>query len=166
MKNQSSMTAKDTYSEQEPKKNLKRKFLLISTLLIVLLSITASTVFANNALNTIGNVAEDVTSAAGNVLTTGVDAVRNTVDDVANGTMRASNNVATGITNMGNNNRSGNGNTGYTATRTNTNATWLGMDATMWTWLIMAILGVAIVAMIWFYAKQDNTEQSEQHYEE
>ena len=134
---------------------MKRKFLLISTLLIVLLSITASTVFANNALNTIGNVAEDVTSAAGNVLTTGVDAVRNTVDDVANG-----------ITNMGNNNRSGNGNTGYTATRTNTNATWLGMDATMWTWLIMAILGVAIVAMIWFYAKQDNTEQSEQHYEE
>ena len=145
---------------------MKRKFLLISTLLIVLLSITASTVFANNALNTIGNVAEDVTSAAGNVLTTGVDAVRNTVDDVANGTMRASNNVATGITNMGNNNRSGNGNTGYTATRTNTNATWLGMDATMLTWLIMAILGVAIVAMIWFYAKQDNTEQSEQHYEE
>ncbi len=134
---------------------MKRKFLLISTLLIVLLSITASTVFANNALNTIGNVAEDVTSAAGNVLTTGVDAVGNTVDD-----------VATGITNMGNNNRSGNGNTGYTATRTNTNATWLGMDATMWTWLIMAILGVAIVAMIWFYAKQDNTEQSEQHYEE
>lgn len=67
---------------------------------------------------------------------------------------------------MGNNNRSGNGNAGYTATRTNTNATWLGMDATMWTWLIMAILGVAIVAMIWFYAKQDNTEQSEQHYEE
>ena len=136
---------------------MKRKFLLISTLLIVLLSITASTVFANNALNTIGNVAEDVT---------GVDAVGNTVDDVANGTMRAGNNVATGITNMGNNNRSGNGNTGYTATRTNTNATWLGMDATMWTWLIMAILGVAIVAMIWFYAKQDNTEQSEQHYEE
>ena len=145
---------------------MKRKFLLISTLLIVLLSITASTVFANNALNTIVNVAEDVTSAAGNVLTTGVDAVGNTVDNVANGTMRAGNNVATGITNMGNNNRSGNGTTGYTATRTNTNATWLGMDATMWTWLIMAILGVTIVAMIWFYAKQDNTEQSEQHYEE
>lgn len=145
---------------------MKRKFLLISTLLIVLLSITASMVFANNALNTIVNVAEDVTSAAGNVLTTGVDAVGNTVDNVANGTMRAGNNVATGITNMGNNNRSGNGNTGYTATRTNTNATWLGMDATMWTWLIMAILGVTIVAMIWFYAKQDNTEQSEQHYEE
>ena len=145
---------------------MKRKFLLISTLLIVLLSITASTVFANNALNTIGNVAEDVTSAAGNVLTTGVDAVGNTVDDVANGTMRAGNNVAAGITNMDNNNRSGNGNTGYTATRTNTNATWLGTDATMWTGLIMAILGVAIVAMIWFYAKQDNTEQSEQHYEE
>ena len=145
---------------------MKRKFLLISTLLIVLLSITASTVFANNALNTIVNVAEDVTSAAGNVLTTGVDAVGNTVDNVANGTMRAGNNVATGITNMGNNNRSGNGNTGYTATRTNTNATWLGMDATMWTWLIMAILGVAIVAMVWFYAKQENAEQSEQHYEE
>lgn len=134
---------------------MKKKFLLISALLIMLLAIATSTVLANNALNTVGNVAEDVTSAAGNVLTTGVDAVRNTVDD-----------VATGITNMGNNNRSGNGNTGYTATRTNTNATWLGMDATMWTWLIMAILGVAIVAMIWFYAKQDNTEQSEQHYEE
>ena len=80
---------------------MKKKFLLISALLIMLLAIATSTVLANNALNTVGNVAEDVTSAAGNVLTTGVDAVRNTVDDVANGTMRASNNVATGITNMG-----------------------------------------------------------------
>lgn len=145
---------------------MKKKFLLISALLIALLSITASTVLANNALNTVGNVAEDVTSAAGNILTTGVDAIGNTVDDVSNGTMKAENNVAAGVTNMNNNNRSGNRNTGYTATRTNTNATWLGMDATMWTWLIMAILGVAIVAMVWFYARQDNTEQSEQHYEE
>ena len=145
---------------------MKRKFLLISTLLIVLLSITASTPVVKTL------PAAEVTSSAtfpivfNALLAKTVDAVRNTVDDVANGTMRAGNNVATGITNMGNNNRSGNGNTGYTATRTNTNATWLGMDATMWTWLIMAILGVAIVAMIWFYAKQDNTEQSEQHYEE
>ena len=145
---------------------MKKKFLFISALLIALLSITASTVLANNALNTIGNVAEDVTSTAGNVLTTGVDAVGNTVRDISNGTMKAENNVAAGVTNMNDNNRSGNRNTGYTATRTNTNATWLGMDATMWTWLIMAILGVAIVAMVWFYAKQDNTEQSEQHYEE
>ena len=145
---------------------MKKKFLLISALLITFLTIAASTVMANNTLNTIGNVAEDVTSAAGNILTTGVDAVGNTVDDISKGTMKAENNVAAGVTNMGNNNRSGNGSTNYTAVRTNSNATWLGMDSNMWTWLIMAILGVAIVAMVWFYAKQDNTEQSEQHYEE
>ena len=46
---------------------MKKKFLLISALLIMLFAIATSTVFANNALNTVGNVAEDVTSAAGKV---------------------------------------------------------------------------------------------------
>ena len=145
---------------------MKKKFLLISTLVIILFAITTSAVFANNMVNTVENAAKDVTSTAGNMLTTGVDATKNTVNDISSGTQKAGNNIAAGITNMGNNNHSGNSGRNYTATRTNANATWLGMDATMWTWLIMAILGVAIVAMVWFYAKQNNSEHSEQHYEE
>ena len=146
---------------------MKKKFLLTSVLLITLLAVMASRVLANNIINTVENAAQNVTSAAGNILTTGVDATKNTVNDISTGTKEAENTVAAGITNMGNTNRSGNSNTtNYTATRTSASATWLGMDSTMWTWLIMAILGVAIVAMIWFYAKQDNNEHSEQHYEE
>ena len=76
---------------------------------------------------------------------------KNTINNISAGTQRTGNNIVSGTTTS--NNRTGN----YNATRTNTNATWLGMDSTAWTWLIMGIVAVAIIALVWSYARQKNT---------
>ena len=53
-------------------------------------------------------------------------------------------------------------NSNYNASRTST-ATVLGMNATAWTWLIVGIVGVAIVALVWFYGKE-HSESSNNNY--
>lgn len=132
---------------------MKKKFLVISALLFSLFAFSASYTFANtNMVNTVEQATQNVTSAAGNMLNRGVDATKNTVNDVENGMQKAGNSLVSGTTTNTNNNRTGN----YTATRTNAD-TWLGMTSTAWTWLIMGILAVAIVALVWFYARQENT---------
>jgi len=43
----------------------------------------------------------------------------------------------------------------YTATRTaTTNNNFLGMSDTAWTWLILGIVGAAIVGLVWYYGAQ------------
>ena len=45
-------------------------------------------------------------------------------------------------------------NNGYTATRTSTaQDTFMGMNATAWTWLIIGVLGVLVIGLIWYYGK-------------
>ena len=49
-----------------------------------------------------------------------------------------------------------NGNS-YSATRTSTGgaeATFMGMNSTVWTWLIIGIAAIAIVALVWYYSSQ------------
>ena len=49
--------------------------------------------------------------------------------------------------------------TGYNATRTATDANtanFLGMNSTMWTWLIIAVAAAVIIALIWYYASSNN----------
>ena len=42
----------------------------------------------------------------------------------------------------------------YSATRTSTDATLMGMNATAWTWLILGLAAIAIVALVWYYSMQ------------
>ena len=59
-----------------------------------------------------------------------------------------------------NNNRTNNSN--YTATRTaTTNSTFMGMSSTAWTWLIIGIAGIAIVALVWYYGSQIRTSNDD-----
>lgn len=131
---------------------MKKKFFVISALLVSLLAISTSYAFANtNMVNTVEHAAQNITSDAGNMLNNSANATKNTINNISAGTQRTGNNIVSGTTT--NNNRTGN----YNATRTNTNATWLGMDSTAWTWLIMGIVAVAIIALVWSYARQKNT---------
>ena len=62
-------------------------------------------------------------------------------------------------TNMNNNstlmNDNNNGN--YTAVRTATeDNTFMGMGATAWTWLILGIAAIGIIALVWYYSTQMN----------
>lgn len=142
----------------------KKLYITILTLLAILAFSISYTFAANNmtAVDGIRNVvggAENVVENAGKGIVDGVrnvtSAGQNTMGNVTGGTRTQTQNAG---------NRLVDGTTdGYTATRTTTRAatgtntgTFLGMNSTVWTWLIMAIVGIAIVALVWMYAKQNN----------
>ena len=50
--------------------------------------------------------------------------------------------------------------TNYEATRTSLDVepTFIGMNSTVWTWLIIGIIAIAIFALIWYYTMQLRTD--------
>ena len=70
--------------------------------------------------------------------------------------------------NNNNNNSEMNGNdrtnsNTYIATRTSTtDSRFMGMNATAWTWLILGIAGIAIVALVWYYGSQMRTNHDDE----
>ena len=44
--------------------------------------------------------------------------------------------------------------TGYATTRTATTDTFMGMNSTAWTWLVLAVAAVVIIALVWYYSTQ------------
>lgn len=145
---------------------MKKKLYITILTLLAILTFSISYTFASNnmtAVDGIRNVvggAENVVENAGKGIVDGVKNVtsagQNTMENVTGGartqTQNADNRIVDGTAN------------GYTATRTTTTraatgtntGTFLGMNSTAWTWLIMAIVGIAIVALVWMYAKQNH----------
>jgi hypothetical protein len=50
----------------------------------------------------------------------------------------------------------------YTATRTSTDGSYMGMSSSTWTWIIMGIAAIAIIALVWYYSMQ----LTEKNYDE
>ncbi|MGN1327692.1 MAG: hypothetical protein ACI4VQ_06445, partial [Clostridia bacterium] len=146
---------------------MKKKFLISTALLIAVLAVFTSYSFAtSNMLNTLEHGAQNVASDVGTVVTRGVDATKNTVENAGNAvagattTKNATNNTVAGTTGT----KTGTTTNNYTATKTNTGTVKVaGMTATAWAWLIVGILGVAIVALVWFYGKQHSDYTSTNH---
>ncbi len=113
---------------------------------------------ANGVRDIVGGAENAVEDAAKDVSNTSKDATGNLEND-ANKTTgdtmgKDDRNTTTGSTN--NNSMAGN----YTATRTSTtgdNATFMGMNSTAWTWLILGIAAIAIIALVWYYSMQIRT---------
>ena len=152
-----------------------RKFLL-SAILTIAIIISFTSCFANNMINEAGNMMQDtgdnIRNAMNNAGNAVEDATRNisgaTQDATENITQRA-NNIGNELMNTNNNERNdnaeynadfdNNSRTDYNATRvattdTSGNATFMGMDANMWTWLIVGVAAIAIIALIWYYTMQ------------
>ena len=111
--------------------------------------------FANDAGNMVKDAANGVRNAVGGAENT----VENAAKDISNGSKNMTQgmeNGATTVTNSGRNTAQDMTNNGYTATRTATtnNATFMGMNATTWTWFVMGIAAIAIVALVWYYGMQ------------
>ena len=142
------------------------KKLLISISAIVIAIFAFTTCFANNnGIKDAANGVRDVVGGAEN-------AVEDTARDISNTSKDLTNDVGNGMKNIGNtmkengdnNNtkKDTNNNTtvgmmdnNYTATRTaTTGSTFMGMNATAWTWLIIGIAAIAIVALVWYYSMQ------------
>lgn len=147
---------------------MQKKFLISVSLIIAVLAFSFSYSFAtNNPVNTVEDAAKGITSTAGNVIERGVDATKNVVGGAVNGTENVVNGVAGTTHNKTNTTIMGGANNNYSATRTSADtATFAGMTATGWTWFIVGILGVAIVALVWFYGRQYSTNTSSDHTKE
>lgn len=155
------------------------KKIFISTLLIITLLLISSLSFAtentllqdgvNGVRNFVGgaeNVIEDTARGAAGAIKNGTNNVENglntAVDDMTNNNDNMNdnnnnnddNNYMAGTTD--NNNNNGN----YTAART---ATFMGMDGTTWTWFVIGIVGIAIIALVWAYSMQDTRREHNRH---
>ena len=114
------------------------KKLFISFAILISLIFSFTICFANDGGNMVKDAADNVRNAVGGV--------ENTVENVAN-------NVGNNMKNNNHNNQQND----YNATRTSTGTTsntFMGMNATAWTWLIIGIVAIAIVALVWYYAMQ------------
>lgn len=134
---------------------MKKKSLLIVGLLIAVILMFATTFsFATDDHGAMTGV-NDAVNGVRNTIGGAENAVEGAVKDVTDTTKNATDNT----TNMGIN-RNDTQSTNYTANRTattgtTTNAgTFLGMSSTMWTWLILAVAVVAIIALVWYYSNQ------------
>lgn len=139
-------------------------FLSIFVLVVLSFSVCFANNMVNDAVNGVRNVvggAENAVEGAANGIANGIkgatNSVENTANDVVN-TMKTNGdndntakdtNNETGTTT---NTMTGN----YTATRTNAegDSTLMGMNATTWTWLIIGLATIAIVALVWYYSMQ------------
>lgn len=122
----------------------KRVFL---SLAIIILSVLCCSVCFAADNNSNVNLGEQITDSLDK---TG-DSLRNAAGDVMN-TIDGDNNR----TRNNNNNNYTNG-TGYNAVRTSVDQMTTGnMSTTTWIWIILAVAAIVIVAMVWYYAVQNN----------
>ena len=139
------------------------KKIIISTILLFTISFCSIHVFAatvnkdvkNNTenakksvLNTVNgtkNVIMNTGNSIGNGVTNAKNAVVGSTQKAGNTVMNAGNSMMSAMNNMDNN---------YNAQRTAADVTVLGMSTNTWTWLILAIVGIAIVGLVWYYGAQ------------
>lgn len=152
---------------------MKKKIYISIFAIVAITLFSFSYTFANNDMTAVDGIrnavggAENVVEDAGrglvdgvrNITSNGENAMGNVSRDVGNTMQNAGNGIAGSLSNDNNN---------YNATRTTTRSavdanegTFLGMNSSMWTWLIMAIVGIAIVALVWMYAKQNNNSYND-----
>ena len=131
----------------------KKLLISLSILIAIIFSFTVCLANDNNMFQNAANGVRNVVGGAEN-------AVENTAKDVSNTSKEATNKIENGANNTKNtvtdHNKTATTNT-YTATRTATDGTahtFMGMSSTAWTWLIIGIAAIVIVALVWYYAAQ------------
>lgn len=133
---------------------MKKKIIFTFSLIALSLIFVSSYSFAAN------NIGQDAVDGIRNF----VGGAENTIENAANGVISGVRNITDDTENVlsdNDNMRSMTTQDGdYTATRTTTrtattnNNSLMGISSTMWTWIIMTILGVATIALVWYYSKQ------------
>lgn len=149
------------------------KKIILSVIVLIVMTLSFNCVFAadmaqdaSNTVNDSIDKTQNTMNDMGNAVKDAGNSAMNATNDVVNGAINGTMNVVNEITqdrntsttnhNDNNMNMAGTTNNGnYTATRTAAeDTTLLGMNATTWTWLIMGIVGIAIVALVWYYSMQ------------
>lgn len=141
---------------------MSKKLFIISLVFAICLFSASICSATTEMMNDVSNAMQDTGDAIG----AGVSGIGNGIENVARD---IGNGIESGMDNMENtftggmDNRNGGtsdsasigtNNGGYTATRTAATANDTGMSSTTWTWLIMGIAALAIVALVWYYGTQ------------
>lgn len=147
-----------------------RKSLILLSTFFATLILFSTIVFANTS--------NDIKNGINDASTTMVDGAEKLGTDVKNGINNAGSDMVNGAEHLGDDIRNGVGNaengiegalnmddmktTNYVATRTTgdssgTNNSMNINNPTTWVWVIVAIAGVVIVGMVWYYATQNTT---------
>lgn len=128
----------------------KKFFLSLAIILFIIFSF--SICLATDGKSGMGTAANDVRNFVGGVEDTVENAARdvsNTSKDVTGGAENIMDrNYASGMTGTTRNSN-------YTAIRTSTDG--VGMSQTAWTWLIIGVAAIAIIAVVWYYSMQVKT---------
>lgn len=124
------------------------------SLAIIILSLCCSVCFAADNDSNV-NLGEEITDSLDK---TG-DSVRNVADDVMNGVDGNNNNNNRNTANRNNYTDNNVFTEGYNAVRTSVDDVATGnMSTTTWIWIILAVAAIIIVAMVWYYAVQNNND--------
>lgn len=135
------------------------KKIVISSFLILCISLLFS--FSNVFANTMNNAANDVRNVVGGAENVVEDAVKDATGAVRSGINTAGNatentvNTMKHDTNMDKNNN-------YKATKTSTEGTtasgnfFSSFGNNAWTWIVTAIIVLAIIDLIWYYSTRQN----------
>lgn len=160
---------------------LKRSLTIISTFALVLFM--SSPVFASNMMqgaeNTLNNIKDgfqNMTQDTGNTMGRAKDGISNITSDITRGVQDMGTDIKDGAQNMGTDikdsaqnmesstrNDDRNANTtsdSYTAARTATTGSIIGTtnnDAMVW--IILAVTGAIIVALVWYYGSHVDTRR-------
>lgn len=139
-----------------------KRLLMFTAILFTVIAFATSYSYANNSTmeqmkdsirNAVGgaeNVVEDAGKDASNGIKDGFNSIGNTTNSAVNGASEVMNNTTSYFSNDNND--------GYTARRTATDTTFAGMNGTVWTWLIIGVAAIAIIAFLWYYAMQKTSD--------
>lgn len=145
----------------------KRLLFTVGLFISLFFTLVVSFSFAtdgNDAMTGVNDAVNGVRNTVGGAENAVEGAVKDVTNSTKNDTNTMQNNMNDSANNTTNLNVTGNNtqSTGYTANRTATTRStlgtetnnFLGMSSTMWTWLILAIAVVAIIALVWYYSNQ------------
>ena len=143
---------------------MKKKLFITAIVLAIFTFAFIPNAFANTGMDNAVNGIRNFVGGTENVMENAGKGVVNGVKDGVNAVGNGARDVANGIDNgMNRDNRISDmtpNNGGYTATRTSADTGATGLFANVsnniWTWMVLAIVGIIIVALVMYYAKQNN----------
>lgn len=124
---------------------MKKSLLKIVLFLFFILSLCSYSFANTNMINDVRNTVMDAGNTVGNGLITGKNAVVNGTENLTNNTEKSMNGISGTVNNTTND--------AYNTTRTATTDS-MGISTNTWTWLIVGIVGIVIVALVWIYGSQ------------
>ncbi len=154
----------------------KKIFIAFALVTCITMFFTISCFAADNAMDNLGesakNTVEDIKNGVSGAVNNVEETTRNTAEDISNGSKNvtgsmentmndASNTVTEGMNNTTKEMTDSMNNDTYSATRTSADGTttFMGMGPTAWTWLILGIAALAIIAAVWYYSMQTNSSK-------